>query len=282
VMTVHEYPPFYNGLGALMLRKQTRLPIALEIHHLVGIPKAASLQEWIGARMSRFVLPREMKSVQAVRTVNDEVKRRLVSWGVDPSIIRVVPSFYLDSSVLRPDARIEKKYDVAFCARLVANKGVLAVIEAVASIPGCTLLVIGDGPLKIKAEALVTRLNAADRVTFAGWVPGVAPLADAMLSAKTFVMHSTSEGGPRVALEAMALGLPVIATRVGVMPDVIRDGENGMFVDGSVDDLARKLRLLIADASLRERLGHEAGRVIERFEKKTAIKAYADFLKSLS
>jgi hypothetical protein len=74
VMTVHEYPPFYNGSGALALRKRTGIPAAAEIHHIVGYPVPASLSERIGARLSRWVLPRELASFTAVRTVNDEVK----------------------------------------------------------------------------------------------------------------------------------------------------------------------------------------------------------------
>ncbi|RDJ93941.1 glycosyltransferase, partial [Lacticaseibacillus rhamnosus] len=121
------------------------------------------------------------------------------------------------------------------------NKGLLETIDAVASVPSATLLVVGDGPLKNKAENRAKSLGISDRVTFAGWLQTNEDVARAVASGKIFVMNSKSEGGPRVALEAMAIGVPVIATRVGVMPDVIQDGINGVFV-GVQDGLCASTR----------------------------------------
>ena len=81
-------------------------------------------------------------------------------------------------------------------------------------------------------------------------------------------------------LEAMALGLPVISTRVGIAPYVIRDNVNGLFTDGTSDDLAQKIQMLLRDKNLRKRLGEEA-RKITGFEREVAVESYADFLKSL-
>ncbi len=119
-------------------------------------------------------------------------------------------------------------------------------------------------------------------MTFAGWLPEARDVVAALRSAKVFVMNSRSEGGTRVALEAMACGLPVVATRVGVMPDAIVDGENGVFTTGTHVDVAEKLRLLLGDAALRERLGENARRIGDRFEKKVLIERYAEFLKAIA
>ncbi len=280
VMTVHEYPPYYNGMGAVRLAKATGTPYAVEIHHIVGYPVASSWHERVGYFLSRFYLRHDVRAAKAVRTVNGEVKQVLSSWGVPDQKIAVVPSFYLDTEALQSDATVEKTYDLVFCARLVANKGLHELLAAVAALPGMSLLVIGDGPERLRAESFVKKSAMQDRVTFTGWLPTQADVIRALQTAHVFVMNSHSEGGPRVALEAMALGLPVVATRVGVMPDVVRSGENGILI-GPKDDLKSVLcRVLSADAE-RVRMGKEARKIAETFERKKLVKGYAEFLKGL-
>ena len=99
VMTVHEYPPFYNGIGAWWLHKRTKIPYALEIHHIVGYPKAGSFVELIGRWMSWMFLKWDAKHAQVVRCVNREIQRVLEQWGLKN--VHVVPSFYLDRDALQ-------------------------------------------------------------------------------------------------------------------------------------------------------------------------------------
>ena len=183
---------------------------------------------------------------------------------------------------LQPDAALAKRYDVVCCGRLVANKGFGNVLRALAQLPGASLLIIGDGPLRKHLVKLAKQLSIAERVTFLGWLSESADVYRALQSAKIFVMNSGSEGGPRVALEAMALGLPVIATPVGVMPDILHEGanRNGYLTTGSPHDLSEKIGKLLEYPSLRSRLGLEARRIIDRFEKSRLIKEYAQFLQS--
>lgn len=281
VMTVHEYPPFYNGLGARRLHHATGIPYALEIHHIVGYPRAASVGEWIGRAMSRWCLRWNARSAAAVRVVNEEVKEVLAQWGIPAEKIRVVHSAYLDHELFAGSDSAEKNWDVAFCARLVANKGLMEVIEAVEKIPEATLLVIGEGPLRAKAEGRVRSLGMADRVKFLGWLPEQRDVIAAIRSARVFVMNSSSEGGPRSALEAMAAGVPVITTKVGLMPEMIRDNVNGVFTDGSAEDLREKIRNLLRHESLRSEIGKEAAKILTQFDRRALISAYADFLKQL-
>ncbi len=280
VMTVHEYPPFYNGLGALWLWKKCRIPYALEIHHVVGLPVAASVQEWIGRVMSRVFLGIDARRAKAVRTVSSSVADILPSFGVPKEKISVVPSFYLDASLAQKQSDT-KKFDVVFAGRLVANKGLSNLLKAVAKVPEAMLLVIGDGPLRSFHESEVQKLGIASRVRFVGWLPTQEEVIQHLLTAEVFVLPSLSEGGPRIALEAMAVGLPVISTKVGVMPDALEDGKNGLFTTGSTEDLRQKITYLLGDDAARVRLGAEARHILKRFERKTLIGNYASFLQSL-
>ncbi|MDP7069337.1 MAG: glycosyltransferase [Candidatus Peribacteraceae bacterium] len=282
VMTVHDFPPFYNGIGARALNRKTGIPYAIEIHHIVGWPKAADMQEWIGRKLSRWYLPTDIYKAKGVRVVNDMVEKQLVKWGIPEKKIHNLSSLYLDKNVLSGELKPPVSYDIAFCGRLVPNKGLTALLDAVSKLKDVRLLVIGDGPDRIRMEKKVKALKIGNRVTFLGWMPTQEAVSGAMQTARIFVMNSKSEGGPRVALEAMGCGLPVITTKVGIMPEVIEDGKNGLFCDGTSKDLVEKIGILLKNDQKRDDLGKEAKKVLERFERGKLIREYADFLKHLA
>lgn len=282
VMTVHDFPPFYNGIGARWLKHVTGLPAVLEMHHIVGWPQASSMTEWVGRWMTKLFIASHSRRFDSVRVVNTIVQSMLISYGVFPEKIHIVPSVYLDHDVIQAAQDQAKTFDMIFAARLVDNKGLMPIIDAVSRMTHATLLIIGDGPLKARAEAHVRFCGAENRVKFSGWIPDAVSYAKAVASGKIFLMNSKSEGNPRVAIEAMALGLPIIATKVGVMPDVVQDGVNGFFTDGTAQDIAAKATTLLSDPVTLARMGENAATVKNRFEKKASIKTYADFLKSFA
>lgn len=282
VMTVHEYPPFYNGIGARMLARKIKIPWVLEIHHLVGYPTPASFSERIGRLLSRIYLPGEIRSANAVRTVSKGTAERLLAWKSPKSKVFVVPSFYLDRELFESLPDMNPLYDIAFCARLVSNKGLPNLLKAVERMPGVRLLVVGDGPDRAACEKMARDLRIAQRVEFRGWMPTQEDVLRKIRSAKVFVMNSLSEGGPRSALEAMAAGMPVVVTQVGVMPDVIDEGKNGYFTTGEPDDLVLKISALLRDPALRDAIGHNAKMIVDRFERRLLIAQYARFLKSVA
>lgn len=283
VMTVHEYPPFYNGIGGWMLSRATGIPYVLEIHHLVGYPVAADWQERIGRVMSWLYIPWAIARSQCARLVSKNTAERLMKWGAPQGKIRVVPSFYLDRQLIESLGEAPPvQYDVVFCGRLVSNKGLKRVIEALAHIPRGTLLVIGDGPERKPMQDLAKALGIEHRVEFRGWLPSQRDVLRALRSAKVFVMNSSSEGGPRVALEAMAIGMPVLVTNVGVMPDVIINHKNGVLTTGESKDVAEKLQQMIGDPAWRAEMGNMATKVLDRFERAKLIAQYARFLQSFA
>lgn len=279
VMTIHDYPPFYNCMGAYLLSRHKRIPAVSEIHHIVGDPVPSSLTESIGKFLSRIFFRLESRWISAVRVVNMSVLSKLVSWGVPRKKISIIPSFYLDAAVLKPDPAIQKKFDFVFCARLVRNKGLASLLVAMSAFPSATLLVMGDGPERQRLERETRRLGLKNRVTFTGWLPDQEAVVKALQTGKIFVMPSLSEGGPRIALEAMACGMPVIATRVGVMPDVIDDGRNGVLTNGSVRDLIACMQKLLMNQHLRDEMGRQARAVLDTFDRERLVRAYSDFLR---
>jgi glycosyltransferase involved in cell wall biosynthesis len=281
-VTIHDYPPFYNGFGARMLLKDfPGVRSVLEIHHVVGYPSPASLNERIGRVLSRAVLPSHVRHFSAVRTVSSSVAGTLVSLGVPQEKIAVVPSFYLDRKSLTPDPSVPKEFDVVCIARLVPNKNIPLLLNALSRLPSATALISGDGPDRPKLERLVRSYGLQLRVHFSGWLKDQAAVVRTLQSGRMVAITSLSEGGPRVALEAMALGLPVIATRVGVLPDVIREGENGFLIPSDPEALALVIERLRSDEALRKHIGTMARSILDRFERGTLVRQYAEFLRQL-
>ncbi len=281
IMTIHEFPPFYNGIGARLLLRKFRIPSLLEIHHIVGYPIAGSVTEFIGRILSRFFLPSHVRSFSAVRIVSRATQNTLQEWGVPDATLSLIPSVYLDHGIAARMKGLTKKWDVVFCGRLVANKGLLEVIDAMAKVPNTTLLVIGDGPERKRAEERVGKLGIQSRVTFTGWLPSNDDVARAIASSRLLVMNSKSEGGPRVVLEALSYGVPVVITKVGIMPECIQDGFNGYFTDGTSTDVSAKISRILAAPLLLDSMSKNALQILDRFEKKKVITEYANFLKSL-
>ncbi len=127
-------------------------------------------------------------------------------------------------------------------------------MEVLADIPNIGLLTVGDGPEQPKLESLATNLGLNGRVRFTGRLKREVFLGY-LAGADALVLNSTHEGLPHVVLEAMALGKPVVATRVGGIPELIEDRKNGLLVaPGDKPGLDKALRELVTDAVLRERL----------------------------
>ena len=154
--------------------------------------------------------------------------------------------------------------------RLRAPTDFVTLVRAMAGLEA-RLRIAGDGPDRPALEAEIDRLGLSDHVELLGTRDDVPEL---LASSDVFVLSSDSEGLPMSVLEAMAAGLPVIASAVGGVPEAVRDGETGALVPpGDSAALARALRRLVADPALRERLG-DAGRrrveqefSLERFER---------------
>lgn len=146
-------------------------------------------------------------------------------------------------------------------SRLIEQKGLRYVLEAFAQVvPDYShvyLLITGDGALRGELEAQADALGLGGRVRFLGWREDAGQV---MAGLDVFVMPSLWEGFGLVLLEAMACRLPVIATRVSAIPEIVQDGETGFLVPPrDPDALTDAMRRLLDDAELRVQLG-AAGR----------------------
>lgn len=152
-------------------------------------------------------------------------------------------------------------------ARLSAEKGHAGLIHAFAEVVRGGLDVhldlLGDGPERARVEAQIRELGLESRVHVHGQVPEERAL-EAMANATAVVLASFMEGLPVVLMEALALGVPVVAPCVAGIPELVQHGVSGLtFPPGDWGALARALRELLGDAELRERLASEGRRRVE-------------------
>ena len=169
----------------------------------------------------------------------------------------------LDAPRRRPGAAT-RPATLLSVGRLRAPKDFLTLVRAMTALePGSArLLIAGDGPDRDAVAAEVARLGLDGTVELLGTRSDVPAL---LAGADVFVLASDSEGLPMSVLEAMSAGLPVVASAVGGVPELVRDGETGALVPPRDSGaLARALVPLVADIALRDRLGEAGRRRVER------------------
>jgi glycosyltransferase involved in cell wall biosynthesis len=205
--------------------------------------------------------------------VSPEVRDDLVALGVAPAEKFVVIRLGIElEQRVDPgqDGRVEtrrmlgippERFVVGWIGRMTGVKRTDDVLLALKRLRerevDAALCMVGDGPDREFVERRASELGIVRHCFFLGYQEEVAPYYAAF---DAMILPSGNEGTPVSAIEALASGRPVVATRVGGVPDVVRDGEDGFLVDpGDVEHLAERLALLARDPELRGRMG-SAGR----------------------
>ncbi|MDP6538769.1 MAG: glycosyltransferase [Planctomycetota bacterium] len=283
----HDYGWFYNGRGSARLARATGVPYLSELHHVPGHPIAADLGERVEYALARAYVGWAGSRAAAFRVVNGgEMPALLARWGVSPERVLVLPSLYIDLDVFRPAEELAAEQDLCVVGRLVGNKGLDRLLDALALCEErgrrLTALVVGKGPLEAALRSRAERLGLSSRVRFVRWVDSPADLASLYRASRVAVCASTCEGGPRVTVEAMACGTPVVSTPVGMMGELLADGEAGLLCGFDVESLADALLAVLDDEERRLAMGERAARIAERFEYSRAVGVYAEGIKALA
>ena len=158
--------------------------------------------------------------------------------------------------------------EILFVGRLLHGKGVALLFEAIAELRGRRLdvraTIAGDGPAREELESAARRLGVTDSIRFVGAI-GQDVIRDLYTSADVFCLPSFAEGIPVVAMEAMAMELPVVTTRIMGIPELIDDGIDGLLVPpGRADVLTQALERLVRSPEERRRLGQQGRRKVAR------------------
>ncbi|HTU89669.1 MAG TPA: glycosyltransferase, partial [Gemmataceae bacterium] len=262
----HDYKS--NALG-LLLRRFWPMRLVTTVHGWVKHTRRTPLYY----RIDRFCLPR----YERVISVSADLHEQCLALGVPAQRCLLIEngidladySRTLNTAEARQALGIPpRRLVVGAVGRLSAEKGFDLLIRAVDRLArtglDVELLIAGDGDEGPSLRALVSELGCGERVRLLGFQDNVKALYQAF---DVFALSSLREGLPNVLLEAMALEVPVVATRIAGVPRLIDDESNGLLIQpGSVEELTRSLRLLFNDSELRQRLAR-AGRetIVERY-----------------
>jgi len=171
---------------------------------------------------------------------------------------------------------------VGYIGRLSEEKGILNLMEAISALitgeNDIQFLIGGDGPLRSEVEEHPATKHPGGRVDYAGWVP-YDRVPDILNRLKLLVLPSYSEGLPTIMLEAMACGAVVLATPVGGIPDIIRDGETGFIMeDNSAECIARSIVRVLDNEDLEQVAGNARALVEKEYTYEAAVEKYGSLL----
>ncbi len=280
-VVVQEYPPFYNGLGAYLLWRCTQLPYILQFHHIPGYPRAADWREDVQRKAIQWFASADARHATAVQVVNQrQTPDFLAKAGVPRNKLIYIPSLYIDLQTYTPVVT-KRVFDCILVGRLVLNKGLGLFLEALAQTQA-TACIVGEGPQRTAVEQRIQALGLQHRVQLHGWARDAAEISTLMRQAGMLVVASYNEGGPRVAVEAMACGVPVVTTHVGIMEDLGRNGETVVFADWQPAALAQAIERVRHDTTLHARLASAGLAIAARFERRATIANFANEIKRLT
>jgi len=277
IIHTHCYVLRYTLLPTLFCR----IPVRVHTVHSVA-PKEV---DWVG-KMVHWIAFRVGGVVPV--SVSQEVAKTvqaLYGRGIHtPVIYNGIPTRHFISNALQDDAK-KKHVILLHIGRFAPQKNHILLVEAFAmalkEYPAMRLWLVGDGLLRDQVETLVKEKGLERNVTFLGIREDVPKL---LSEADVFLLPSEWEGVPLTVLEAMAAGKPVIATAVGGVPELVKDGVSGILVPSrNHGALAKAILCLAKDPDLRQRMG-KAGqqRAIEHFDISRTAKGYeALYLKLL-
>lgn len=272
-------------LASAMKRRKCRLVHFHDAHSITVGSAAASLAKVplrIISRRVDFQLKsnylsraKYMKHIDAIIAVSEGVKNILIDGGINPGIIRVVPDGIdftpynraVSSDYLRREISCSPDdFLVGIVAHLADHKGHKYLIQATKLLkevaPKIKVIIVGEGPLKMELNRQVKEIDVEDMVFFLGFRKDVPQI---LASLDLFVLSSHLEGMGSILMDAMACRLPVVATKVGGIPEVVIQGETGLLVPPRRPSaLAKSILKLYNDRALASRLGERGYEVVHQ------------------
>ena len=277
---------YFADIITILIAKLLRIPVVSTCHGFIANDRKLKRYNLIDRIVLRFS--------DKIIAVSKEIKNELLKSGIKEFRIEVVLNAVqtdIDNNVLAQDRYkkrqllniSEKDFVLGYVGRLSKEKGIQYLIEAARILNESDMpikvLIIGDGPEKKDSECLVRQKGLEDKVFFTGFQTNVKSWIPAM---DVFVLPSLIEGTPMALLEAMACRIPVVASAIGGIPEIITSGKTGLLVSpGKPEEIASGVISLYNSSSLRNSMAIAGQkRVRAKFDiKEWTRKIEAEYLK---
>ena len=252
VIHTHGYLP--DVLSTLLIPRLAARRVST-VHGFIGGTRRGRLYEWLQCRAYRWI--------DAV-AVSQKLANDLVRRGVPASHVHLITNAAatIDKPMSRDAACRQlglpiSGFNIGWVGRISREKGLDVLIDALPALADLSahVAVIGDGPERSSLEERARRIAQATPVVWSGIIPDAARLLNAF---DVLVISSRTEGTPMILLEAMALGVPVVTTAVGGIPDVVRDGEAILVPSENPSALAAAIRSVSSDPTGAEKRAERA------------------------
>lgn len=282
VALIHTHSIGSNLYGRLV-KTFLKVPVVTTVHaDTLSTLKGIFRKDIIGSILYRIDISMSRYSDRII-TVSNALKEKLIERGINKEKISVVYNGIekcneekeLDTLSIKERFGITNEKVVGIVGRLSAVKNHVLFLRSAKILLDkgikAKFLVVGDGPLKKDMERLAEELGIKENVIFTGWYNKIHQLYKIM---DIFVLSSHMEGMPVTLLEAMANSIPVVATRVGGIPEIVEDGKTGFLVPpDDPDSLSRAIYSLLDDPLKRREMGLVGAEVIK---KKFTLRIMAD------
>lgn len=215
--------------------------------------------------------------------LSSEVRESIAAfYGLSPEKIPVIPNgIDLGKCLPKEDYQAGETFELLHVGRFDIPKNHEGMLRAfrllLIDCPNCRLTLVGDGDLRPQIEKTISDLDLSGCVTLAGMQKNVYPY---LQKADIFTLPSVYEGNPMSIIEAMGSGLPIAASNVGGIPDMVRDGETAILFDPTPQAICQGWKQLLSDESLRRRLGQNARKDSIRFSAATMAERYVEIFEA--
>jgi glycosyltransferase involved in cell wall biosynthesis len=240
---IYEIP---HGLLAMLAGKVRNIPSVVSI---IGNPAYTKIRKGFRLSLTMWIL----KNCNYVTVTGNNSRKYLIQQGIPEKKIFVLPNT-LDFTIFRKIG-LNKEYDIVSLGRISEEKHIEIIVKIVeelkAKIPNIKAAIGGNGPQKEMIINLVKQLKLDNNIDVCGFIPDE-ELISFFNKGKIFVLTSETEGFPRTIIQAAACGLPVVASNVGDITDVIDQGINGFLVNeySNIKEFSSRVFQLLNDDEL--------------------------------
>lgn len=235
-----------EGFAAVLLGKMFRTKVVVSA-------RGTDINVYPSLALIRPMIRWTLQKADAVVAVSEALKKRMVSLGIQAEKIKLIPNG-IDAHRFQPgDRNVARRYlslpengrMIVSVGALISGKGHAIVIRAIAQLaremPDLRFYVLGDGPVRAELQSLIDQIGLCERVRLVGKRPNE-ELGHWFAAADVSCLASEREGWPNAVTESLACGTPVVATRVGGIPEIISSEELGILTERSVEGFEAGLR----------------------------------------